>query len=150
MENWLRHQDQKVFTNNSEYNWCLGDSGALHASVLGLMLLNIFTCDMVNRTDHTLRNCVKGQGRWSWRTGVPSRQTKKEEWSYVNFIEFKKEKVLHLRKALSRQHPILGTGWLENNFAENDVRVLRSKLNMLSFLKVGKRSITYWDALSKE
>lgn len=81
---------------------------------------------------------------------MPSRQTKKEEWSYVNFIEFKKEKVLHLRQGLSRQHPILGTGWLENNFAENDVRVLRSKLNMLSFLKVGKRSITYWDALSKE
>lgn len=75
---------------------------------------------------------------------------KKEERTYVNFIEFKKEKVLHLRQALSRQHRILGTGCLENSFAENDVRVLRSKLNMLSFLKVGKRSITHWDALSKE
>lgn len=58
----------------------------------------------------------------------------------MNFIEFQKEKVLHLRQILSRQYPILGAGWLENRFAESDVKVLRSKQNMLSFLKVGKRS----------
>lgn len=63
---------------------------------------------------------------------------------------FKNKKGLHLRQVLSRQHPILGAGWPENLFAENDVKVLRIKLNMLSFLKAGKRSITYCDALSKE
>lgn len=82
---------------------------------------------------------------------MPSRHSdKKEEWSYVNVFELKNEKVLQLRQTLSRQHPILGRGWLENIFAENDVKVLRRKLNMLSFLKAGERSVTYWDALSKE
>ncbi|RMC16261.1 hypothetical protein DUI87_08476 [Hirundo rustica rustica] len=118
------------------------------------MLHNVFTCDMVNRTEHALRNHVEGfrsrkvvlEDRTAFKTDCE----KKEEWSYVNFFEFKNEEVLHLRQTLSRQHPIRSTGWIENIFAENDMKVLRSKPNMLYFLKAGKRSITYWDELSKE
>lgn len=62
-----------------------------------------------------------------------------KEWSYMNFMNFKKEKVLHLRKTNSRQHYMLGAGWLEKSFAEKDLKVLSSKLNMLSFPKAGKR-----------
>lgn len=73
-------------------------------SVLGLMLLNVFSCDMVNTTEHSLRNCVKSfrsrkvllEDRSAFRTDCG----KKEEWSYVNFIELKKQKVLHLRQTL--------------------------------------------------
>lgn len=101
---------------------------------------------MVNRTEHILRNCVKGfRSRKVVLEDTSAFKTdcdKKEKLSYVNFIEFKNKTDSLYTTPCSR--------WLENIFAENDVKVLRNKLNMLSFLKAGKRFITYWDALSKE
>ncbi|KAK4826859.1 hypothetical protein QYF61_011896 [Mycteria americana] len=57
-------------------------------------------------------------------------------------MKFKKEKVLHLRQTNSRQHYMPGAGWLENSFAEKDLKFLSSKLNMLSFPEAGRRPIT--------
>jgi len=44
---------------------------------------------------------------------------------------------------------MMGAGWLENSFAEKDLKVLSSKLDILYFLRAGKRPISYWAALAE-
>lgn len=151
MENWLSHQDQKVLANDSEYSWCLVNRDVPQASALGLILFSVFNCELGNRTERNLRNFIKGfKSRKvvdNWRTGLPSRRTgtRWKNGATCSSLSSKKEKVLHLRQT----NYMPGAGWLEKSFAEKDLKVLSSKLNMLAFLKAGKRPITYWAALVK-
>jgi len=56
MERWLSHQDQKVWANDSECSWCPVNSGVPQTSILGLMLFNVFTCDLDNRAENFIKD----------------------------------------------------------------------------------------------
>ena len=125
IENWLTGRSQRVVTSASESGWRPVTSGVPQGSVLCLVLLNIFICDLGEEVESTLRKFADDKKLGGFAdtpegcATIQQDMDKLESWVGRSLMTFNKSKcrVLHLGNNCMHQYR-LGDALLERSFEE--------------------------------
>ncbi|CAM4639466.1 unnamed protein product [Lepidochelys kempii] len=133
-------------------SWQSASSGVPQGSVLRLVLFNIFINDLDDGINSSLSKLADDTklavevDTLEDRDRVQSDLDKLEDWARRNLMRFNKDKcrVLHLGQKNPMNCYRLGTDWLSSSSAENDLRILVSKLRKYGLDECTIRWVESW------